>query len=258
MRLIHRLPHSRRGEAAFTMVEIALSIAVVAFAMVAILGVLPTGLQVQKDNREETIINADGTYILEAIRSGYDRAGLLDDAIYMVSVNYRNGNRQIFSAPNNQPLSSLAAVDGAWDPQWLVGLLSTPKGLGNQGVSNVVVWVRALNNTAIDRDAEARDTAFKYRMVVEVEPTLAYPPALTNSLGTNDYRRVINVQQGLHEVRLTMQWPLFNDQVTQTERAQVGTHRRTFRTQIAGSQRFSPTNVLGNDQILFYFQPSLY
>jgi type II secretory pathway pseudopilin PulG len=257
MRLIHRHPQRRRGEAAFTMVEIALSIAVVAFAMVAILGVLPTGLQVQKDNREETIINADGTYILETIRSGYDRAGLLDDAIYMVSVNYRNGKREIFSAPNNQPLSSVAPRRD-WDPQWLVGLLSTPKSLGNQGVSNVVVWARALNNTAIDRDAEARDTAFKYRMLVEVEPTLAYPPALTNSLGTNDYRRVINIQQGLHEVRLTMQWPLFNDQVTQTERAQVGTHRRTFRTQIGGSQRFFQTNVLGSDQILFYFQPSLY
>jgi type II secretory pathway pseudopilin PulG len=257
MRLIHRLPHRRRGEAAFTMVEIALSIAVVAFAMVAILGVLPTGLQVQKDNREETIINADGTYILETIRSGFDRAGLLDDAIYLVSVNYRNGNRQIFSAPNNQPLSSLA-VSETWDPQWLVGLLSTPKGLGNQGVSNVVVWARALNNTAIDRDAEARDTAFKYRMVVEVEPTLAYPPALTNSLGTNDYRRVVNVQRGLHEIRLTMQWPLFNDLVSQPERAQVGTHRRTFRTQVGGSQRLSQTNVLGSNQLLFYFQPSLY
>ena len=42
MKFSNRLPQRRRGEAAFTMVEIALSIAVVAFAMVAILGVLPT------------------------------------------------------------------------------------------------------------------------------------------------------------------------------------------------------------------------
>lgn len=257
MRLQSSIASRRRGEAAFTMVEIALSIAVVAFAMVAILGVLPTGLQVQKDNREETIINADGSYILEAIRSGYDRAGLLDDAIYMVSVNYRNGVREIISAPNNQPLSSLGAR-GDWDPQWVVGLLSTPKSLGNQGVSNVVVWARALNNTAIDRDAEARDVAFRYRMVVEVEPFLAFPPALTNVLGTNDLRRVQNLQRGLHEVRLTMQWPLFNDTTADTTRAQVGTHRRTFRTQIGGSQRFVQTNVVNSEMLLFYFQPSLY
>jgi len=42
------------------MVEIALCIAVVAFALVAILGVMPTGLQVQKDNREDTIIIRTG------------------------------------------------------------------------------------------------------------------------------------------------------------------------------------------------------
>ena len=58
------------GCAGFTMVEIAIAIAVIGFALVAIIGVLPTGLQVQRDNREETIINQDGTYWLQAIRNG--------------------------------------------------------------------------------------------------------------------------------------------------------------------------------------------
>jgi uncharacterized protein (TIGR02598 family) len=52
------------AEAAFTMVEVAISIAIVAFAMVALLGVLPTGHQVQRENREDTIINQDATYLL--------------------------------------------------------------------------------------------------------------------------------------------------------------------------------------------------
>jgi len=52
------------------MVEIAIALGVVAFALVAIIGVLPTGLTVQKQNREETIINQDGTLWLEAIRGG--------------------------------------------------------------------------------------------------------------------------------------------------------------------------------------------
>jgi hypothetical protein len=115
------------------MVEIALSIAVVAFAMVAILGVLPTGLQVQKDNREETIVNADGAYLMEAIRSGNDRAGLLSNAVYFLSLNYKNGDRDLITA-DNEPLG----LDG----QRSVGLLSTPRSTGRQGDSTTVAWVR--------------------------------------------------------------------------------------------------------------------
>ena len=51
------------------MVEIALSLAIIAFALVAIIGVLPAVVKVQKEIREETIISQDGLYILEAIRT---------------------------------------------------------------------------------------------------------------------------------------------------------------------------------------------
>ena len=61
---------SRPNTAAFTMVEIALCLGVIAFALVAIIGVLPTGVRVQRDNREDTIINQEGLLLLEAIRSG--------------------------------------------------------------------------------------------------------------------------------------------------------------------------------------------
>ncbi len=57
-------------EAGFTMVEIAISIGVIAFALVAIIGILPTGLQTQRDNREDTIVNQDARVILAAIKSG--------------------------------------------------------------------------------------------------------------------------------------------------------------------------------------------
>ena len=56
--------------AAFTMVEIALCLGVIAVALVAIIGVLPTGVRVQRDNREDTVINQEGLLWLEAIRSG--------------------------------------------------------------------------------------------------------------------------------------------------------------------------------------------
>src|ERR1051325_860703 len=72
MRLYSKAPpiSGKASRCGFTMVEIALSIAVVAFALVAILGVLPTGMTVQKDNREDNIINQEGRYWMEALRSG--------------------------------------------------------------------------------------------------------------------------------------------------------------------------------------------
>src|SRR5688572_14992833 len=62
--------------AAFTLIEIAICLGVIAFALVAIIGILPAGLQVQRDNREDTIINQEGTYLLDAIKSGSE--GLSD------------------------------------------------------------------------------------------------------------------------------------------------------------------------------------
>ena len=59
------------GTAAFTMIEIALCIAVVAIAMVAIIGVLPAGLNVQKQNREESLLTQDAELLLNALRGGH-------------------------------------------------------------------------------------------------------------------------------------------------------------------------------------------
>ena len=61
---------SPRRTAGFTMVELALCIAVVAIAMVAIIGVLPAGLNVQQQNREDTIIDQDATMLMDALRNG--------------------------------------------------------------------------------------------------------------------------------------------------------------------------------------------
>lgn len=246
-----RLPRAWRrnvGERAFTMVEIAISLAVVAFALVAILGVLPTGLQVQRDNREETIINSDGAYILEAIRSGNDQLGLLTN-VYLVSLNFRNGDRRVIP---NDPFNP--QITG----QTLLGLLGTPKGTGNRGLSNVVAWVRALNSSAIDRDPDAREVAFRYQLTAEVQPYLGYPPSETNNLSTNYLARLNSLQNHLYEVRLTFQWPLFRDNVNAPQNARVGLRRRTFRTLVAGTQVYQQTNLLGTERLVFYFQPSTY
>jgi len=69
----------------FTMVEIAICLAIIGVALVAIIGVLPLGLRTQRDNREETIINQDATVFLEAIRNGARGLNDLTNYVYAVT-----------------------------------------------------------------------------------------------------------------------------------------------------------------------------
>ena len=62
--------HSLRGSRGFTLLEIAVALAVIGFAIVAVLGVLPTALNVQRDTRERTVVLQDANYFMEAIRRG--------------------------------------------------------------------------------------------------------------------------------------------------------------------------------------------
>src|SRR5688572_27932052 len=105
----------QRATEAFTLIEIAICLGVIAFALVAIIGILPAGRQVQRDNREDTIINQEGTYILEAIKNGAE--GLEEfakrvDSIVITNVTQGNEVRQ---------------HDGSkLEPREVIGLLSTP------------------------------------------------------------------------------------------------------------------------------------
>ena len=117
----------KRSQQAFTMVEIALALAVIAFALVAIIGVLPTGITVQKQNLEDTIINQDGVYFMEAIRSGAE-------GIYELS-NYVNEVSII-----GTPIMNLSNLNG----RQIIGLLTTP------GTTNVAT-VRAISGSAAEK-----------------------------------------------------------------------------------------------------------
>src|SRR5690349_11468760 len=109
-------------QSAFTMVEVALSLGILAFALVAIVGVLPSGMKVQRESREETVVNQDGAYLLEAIRSGSQ--GVDDLTNYVESITIRRGT-QVFTYTNNliSPGGFIALTNG----QHIISLLSTPK-----------------------------------------------------------------------------------------------------------------------------------
>jgi type II secretory pathway pseudopilin PulG len=250
---------SRRRQRAFTMVEIAISIAIVGFALVAIIGVLPTGVNVQKQNREETIINQDGSVWLEAIRSGATGLDYLTNYVDWIQVRSQSG-----STFGNYTYDYKQGYRNGRD---IIGLLSLPKVLPevrsqNQWWTNTVqAFVRGMSGPASDK-APHNDFAFWYRLTVEVVPFNAAPGMVTNLAGlsanladrisrTNLFNRALNLGDNLYDLRLTFDWPVYLNQ----SGVRVGANRKVFRTLVSGSLVTNGVSYLPG--VTFYFlQPS--
>jgi len=248
----------------FTLIEIALSIAIIGFALVAIIGVLPAGLNVQRDNREETIIVHDANYFLDAIRSG--ARGLDDLTNYVESIT--NVVTQYDAQTNQVGVVTFAyTYNGTWinggagnpadvltNGLHIIGLLSTPKYIypqppppGPSGFQSnyVFAYVRALSGPAIEKAPQnnviVRDLSFRYRLLTEVVPYrnwstnwVDYQYAQTAGLPaeeiiarSNAWLVARSLQNNLHEVRLLFRWPLKAGGGT-------GNQRQVFRTLIGG------------------------
>src|SRR5579859_1838407 len=150
---------------AFTMIEIAISLAIIGFALVAIIGILPMGMNAQRDNRQETIVNQDASILMDAVRNG--ERGLDDLTNYVIGItNYARdytprgvpGPLSVsvyttkFGGFKNLPDQRLALTNG----YIIIGILSTPKiilhpsGLGF--LSNHVVAVfRSMSGPASEK-----------------------------------------------------------------------------------------------------------
>lgn len=259
-RRFHSFP-SRAGHpaaAAFTMIEIAISLAIIGFALVAIIGILPTGMSVQRENREETIINQDATVFMNAIRNG--ERGLDDLTNYVVSITNTiylydlNGRRSLVGTYWYTPAASSTAQpfplrSGAR----IVGLLSTPRCItlpdGSYYSNYVVANVRALSGPASEKfpqtNPDVQELALNYRLIPEVapyglnhfdptwtnflDPVLYNPVVLTNEIvvRSNYFLVATNMQNSIHDVRLTFRWPRLPTQV-------IGNGRQSFRTSAGG------------------------
>ena len=237
-RFMGRRPSGTRPLAAFTMIEVALSIAVVAFALVAIIGVLPSGLQVQRDNREDTIVNQDGAYWMEIIRNASTNTYELTNYVESLSVRENNGAPRVFTRTNLN-----------W--RQIVGLLSAPKyPLGAQGTRTtnfVTAVVRAITGSAIEKPPSASDVYFRYQMTPELTPLVPVPPALTNAMTTNQLAQLASLERNAYELRLHFRWPVLQN-------GDLGNKRRTLRTVVSG-QLARDTNALSP---LYFFEPANY
>ena len=153
----------------FTMVEIALCLAIIGFALVAIIGVLPTGLGVQKDNREETIINQEAAVWMDVIRNGAE--GYNDLTNYVFAITNYVWHYTWNSSKSGYDLDSTVGLTGPAVPVrevnvftrtnwWRNGTLHT----GNPQflLTNGLHIVGALTRPRIEWDGPANDRYFSF------------------------------------------------------------------------------------------------
>lgn len=247
----HFRPACRRS--GFTMVEIAISLGVVAIALVAIMGVLPTGMRVQKDNREETIINQDGTYLIEALRSGSYHLNELTNHFEWIIISNSVSKARFVDGSGPQDLNTGFKI---------LGLLGTPKYQTVQGrlVTNVITSrVRSFCGGASEKGKGSREFQFSYLLTSEVVPLSLFPAPLTNftasglaaeevTLRSNRWVLARNSESNFYELRLTFRWPL----IEVGKDVEAGNNRKSFRALVPGY--LLATNVAS--QAYHFLQPN--
>ena len=199
---------ARRRTAAFTMIEVALSLAIVAFAMVAIIGVMPAGLNVQRENREDTIISQDAALLLESIRSGYASSNVTAIGAGLLAI---TGSAVPPAGTNYSPLD-------------IIKRLSIPRWDTTSATNVVRAHFRALSGNLADAASGSSAVAFSYVVTSEVNNYSGDP----NYPAQNYY-----LTNNLYEVKLTFQWPVY-EAAAGTFPTRFGNGRMVVRTLISG------------------------
>ena len=266
-RHVSRLPRrsgAKAGVTGFTMVEIAICLAIIGIALVAIIGVLPIGINVQRDNREETLVDQDATVLLENIRNGARGLDDLTNYVYAISNTWTlydssgtlrssgfNGYTANGATAYGTSVPAMAITNGAN----IIGLLSTPEytdnsfnptnNLFNGGYSNyIVAYVHSLSGPAVEKPPQDNQImvgdSFGYKMICQNVPV---------AVDTNALNLPFNQQltANLRELRLTFLWPLLPN-------GSAGNGRQTFRTTVAGQLG----QTFNNGQSLYFFQPQFF
>jgi prepilin-type N-terminal cleavage/methylation domain-containing protein len=251
---------------AFTMIEVAISLAIIGIALVAIVGVLPIGLNTQSDNRESTLINEDATVFMEAVRNGSRGADDLTNYVYLITntVTKYNNLGQAQNPPDHYSYTYEGSIlNGTlMSPPFsitnglrIVGLLSTPEftdlsfnptnNLFSGGYSNhVIAYVRSLSGPAVEKPPQdnqiLQQDSFSYHVFCVNAPVAS---ASANSAYAD------NLQANLHELRLTFLWPLLpNGNLSSSP------FLKTYRTLVAG--QIAPNIFAGN--YLYFYQPQFF
>ncbi len=241
------------------MIEIAISLAVIGIALVAIIGVLPIGMNVQKDNREETVIDQDATVFIEAIRGGGTNSSATDltNYVYLITntVTQYSSGTVVGTTPYSYTLNT---TFGLTNNARIIGLLSTPEYTtasgapsdnlaifnGNYNSNHVVAYVRSISGPAVEKPPQdnqiLQQDSFSYKIICDNVPVAVDTNIFTQSPAQQIYTRQLTAN--LHELRLTFLWPLLPN-------GDTGGGRQTFRTMVGGQLVQD-----ANNNNLYFFQ----
>jgi len=230
------------------MVEIALCIAIIGFALVAIIGVLPAAMRVQQDNRSDTLIDQDGNYFMEAIRHGARGLDELPNYVEQPSPGNPYPIRFVYT-----PQNATAPFTNGIDPkryttgERLIGILSAPR--TNYDDFRVEAEFRAISGAAVEKDPNSL-ISFDYLLVSEIVPFTAFDARTT--FETADPKVLLNIstnlQTSLYELRLTFRWPL------SPVNGSVGNNKKVFRCLVSGNLRSEVMDYWP----YFFFQPKTF
>ena len=264
------------------MVEIAIAVGVIGFALIAVIGILPQGMTTQKENREDTIISQDAPYLLNSIRNGEMRTNFNIFTNYVESITISNITAGVATNYYNPLLTNGAAFVGYTEPilindMNIIGFLTTPEwdarytnvaaGATIVVTNQVTAIIRAMTGSAIQQNGANALTAFKYQLTVENVPwnSIAYdstnwnnaPPINTcpyaiNSpdyvIRSNRWWEIAYLTNNLHEVRLKFAWPVLPN-------GNIGPGRQTYRTLVSGHLLFTNFYTNSTYYLNWFFQP---
>lgn len=219
--------HHRNTQGGFSIAEVMLAIGVVAFGLVAVLGVLPAGLTVQKDNREETIIRYDAQYWMTVLRAGMQPTDALHQVEWVElqvgdgsSTNVYRAHRPRLGGDgagpewaNLPPLFRGHLKQTSW-PTDVIGWMSIPDDGTGLGSVKKTARVRALNGQLFDR-IYGRKVLVATRQEFVSEGDTAFHPlsggefAFSYLLETRIAPDPANAN--LWRITLTFKWPVLDD-----------------------------------------------
>ncbi len=255
------------------MIEIALCLAIIGFALVSIMLVLPGGMNTQRETREETIVNQDASMLLESVRNSARGLDDLTNNVYAITNYAADYNVQGQLGPRHTAgyTRNAASINSASANGWvitnglrIIGLLSTPEytdGFGGPPIADtfgrsytsnhIVAWVRSFSGLAAEKPPQdnqiMQENTFSYRVACVNAPAAAD----TNNLDKNSpLFSAYNYQLAgnLRELRMLFMWP-------QLPNGGVGRFRQTFRASVGG-QLIQTNDFSANPAMPLYFYQS--
>jgi prepilin-type N-terminal cleavage/methylation domain-containing protein len=197
------------AQSAFTMIEIAISLAVIGIALVAIIGVLPIGMNVQKDTREETVIDQDATVFIEALRSGASSPFGTDLTNYVYAIT----NFQTLYNPSGNAVVPTPGWGGSYltNNARILGLLGTPEYTnpnnnapidnlslftGSYNSNHVVAYVHSISGPAVEKPPQdnqiLQQDSFGYKIIFDNVPVAVNTPPVWQPRPYNIGDEVLN------------------------------------------------------------------